>query len=82
MTMQTLARNNALGAVDVYRRGLVAGTWTPDDSRRILSMQDDPDQLLELINEANTDPEIAAALQSMIDKASALFPPERRPPSR
>jgi len=76
----TLDRNNATGARDVYVKGLLAGTWTPDDSQWILHMQDDPTELLGLIKEANARPDVGAALKAMGDAEDAAAPPEPERP--
>lgn len=68
--MAQLKRNDPHGASAAYRAGLLAGTWTPDKSRLILSMQDDPAELLGLIQAANTEPEVGAALKKMLAQAS------------
>lgn len=78
--MGYLDRNNAEGARDVYVRGLLAGTWTSNDSRRMLAMQDSPEELLKLIKEANRDPDVAGALAKMGAKEELRYPPERPRP--
>lgn len=40
-----LERNDVPGAVAVYRAGLSAGTWTPEQAEMILMLQDDPSKL-------------------------------------
>lgn len=76
----TLGRNNAQGAIEVYRRGLLAGTWTPDDSRRILAMQDDPTELLGLMKLAAGESGVADALRKIAALEDAKFPPPRPRP--
>lgn len=73
--MTDLERNNPQGARDVYVRGLLAGTWTSTDSRRMLAMQDDPTTLLDLIKEANRDERISSALHEMIAGEEANYAP-------
>lgn len=64
--MAQLKRNDPRAAAAAYKDGLLAGTWTPDKSRLILSMQDDPTELLGLIQAANADPQVGAALKKML----------------
>lgn len=73
--MGSLQANDAPAARDVYVRGLMGGTWTPDDSRWILHMQDDPTELLGLIKEANARPDVGRALKAMLDQRSVAEPP-------
>lgn len=54
------------GAAEAYRQGLLDGTWTLEDSRRILAMQDDPTELIDLIKEANKDPAVLTALRKLM----------------
>jgi hypothetical protein len=70
--MAQLQRNDPTAAVAAYRDGLAAGTWSADKSRLILAMQDDPTDLLGLIQLANADPAVGDALRKMM--ATALAP--------
>jgi hypothetical protein len=63
-----LDRNNPHAAAAAYKSGLLAGTWTRDKSRLILAMQDDPSELLGLMQLANQDPAVKAALDEMLNK--------------
>jgi hypothetical protein len=72
----SLQANDAPAARDVYVKGLLGGAWTPDDSRWILHMQDDPTELLGLIKEANARPDVGRALKAMLDQRSAAEPPD------
>lgn len=71
-------------AIDAYRDGLLAGTWTADDSRRMLSLSRDPEALMAGIKQANQDPEVSAALARMMSKSgSGSAPgPETAQPTR
>lgn len=73
--MGSLQGNDAPAARDVYVKGLLGGAWTPDDSRWILHMQDDPTELIGLIKEANARPDVGQALKVMLDKQAAAEPP-------
>lgn len=66
--MAQLQRNDPHAAAAAYRAGLVAGTWSADKSRLILAMQDDPAELLGLIQAANVDPAVGDALRKMMAK--------------
>lgn len=65
----TLNRNDPHAAAAAYRAGLLSSTWTPDKSRLILAMQDDPAELLGLIQAANADPDVGAALAKMMERS-------------
>lgn len=75
--MPQLKRNDPHAAAAAYRAGLLAGTWTPDKSRLILAMQDDPAELLGLMQAANADEDVGAALAEMIKKSSNMNARER-----
>lgn len=66
----SLQRNDPHAAAAAYRAGLLAGTWTRDKSRLILAMQDDPAELLGLMQAANADPAVGAALRKMMGTGS------------
>lgn len=74
--MGYLDRNDAQGAREAYVNGLLNGTWTSEDSRRMLAMQDDPTELLALMKVANRDPNVAGALAKMAATEALKAPPE------
>lgn len=70
-TIFSLKRNDLEGALGFWRERVLAGTWTRDDARALLRLQDNPADLLAAMDlEAAGDAHLQAALDRFAEESA------------
>ncbi len=70
MTLFDLKRNDTQGAAQVFRDAVWDGTWQPELSTMLIQLQDEPDELLDILDQLQDDSEFARRLAALVAATS------------